>query len=57
VRTYFQYAHKDCYVDSSLDFDNSTTWCLQMAGRKDAQTILDIGPESVHKTLAEWYDD
>ena len=33
----------DCVVPNELDFNNSTTWCLQMAGRKDAQKYLDLG--------------
>ena len=57
-RYYFQWGeyHHDCHVDSSLDFYNSTTWCLQEAGRSDAKTMLEIGQASVHKSLDEWFE-
>ena len=32
-----------CYVPNDLDFNNSTTWCLQEAGRQDAKDALQIG--------------
>ena len=44
-----------CPGAGGLSFDNSTTWCLQEAGRADAKAMLDIGNENVSKTLDEWY--
>ena len=38
-RHYFQDNDK-CNVGNLLDFRNETTWCLQEAGRSDAQKIL-----------------
>ena len=35
IRYYFQLHNNTC-PGSSLDFDNSTTWCLQEKGRQDA---------------------
>jgi len=54
VRYYFQEAN-GCPGAGGLSFDNSTTWCLQEAGRADAKAMLDIGNENVSKTLDEWY--
>ena len=41
---------------SNLDFRNSTTWCLQEAGRRDAKTMLELGQPMIHEKLEEWYD-
>lgn len=41
-RYYFQESNS-CPGAGGLDFDNSTTWCLQEAGRADAQNMLNIG--------------
>lgn len=40
-----------------LDFNNSTTWCLQEAGRQQAKDILAIGQDAIHETLEDWFDD
>ena len=57
-RYYFQGNYDDyhgCVVPNDLDFNNSTTWCLQEAGRQDAKDMLEIGQENVHKSLEEWF--
>lgn len=56
-RLYFQEHDEGCNIKSVIDFDNSTTWCLQEAGRRDAKNYLDgVGGEG-QKTLQQWYDD
>lgn len=50
-RYYFQMHHLGCTVDNSLDFNNSTTWCLQLAGRRDAQDMLNLGQDQVKEGL------
>lgn len=49
--------HTHCPDNSQLDFNNSTTWCLQEAGRQDAKDMLDIGQDNIRKTLDEWLAD
>jgi len=56
MRYYFQ-EQSSCPGAGGLSFDNSTTWCLQEAGRADAKAMLEIGADQVHKTLEEWYSD
>ena len=56
MRYYFQESNS-CPGAGGLDFNNSTTWCLQEAGRADAKAMLNIGSENVQKTLEEWYND
>jgi hypothetical protein len=41
LRWYFQEKHS-CDINS-LNFDGDATWCLQEAGRNDAQTALALG--------------
>ena len=55
MRYYFQ-EQNSCPGAGGLSFDNSTTWCLQEAGRADAKAMLEIGPDNVHKSLEEWYN-
>merc|ERR1719242_575373 len=52
-RYYFQ-EWNNCPGQGGLEFNNSTTWCLQEAGRKDAQDMLNIGSDNISKTLEEW---
>ena len=54
-RYYFQEHNTGC-AGSSLDFTNSTTWCKQEAGRRDAKAMLEFGQDKIHKSLEEWYD-
>ena len=54
-RYYFQ-EWNNCEGQGGLSFDNSTTWCLQEAGRKDAKDMLSIGSDNVYKTLEQWQD-
>jgi len=56
MRYYFQ-ERNSCPGAGGLDFNNSTTWCLQEAGRADAKAMLDIGSDNVSKTLDEWHAD
>ena len=57
-RFYFQEHHTGCKGGiGGLDFRNTTTWCLQEAGRRDAKTMLGLGQENIRKTLDEWYDN
>ena len=56
IRYYFQ-ERTSCPGSGGLDFNNSTTWCLQEQGRTDAKAMLDIGSENVRDTLAEWRAD
>ena len=42
LRHYFQELN-DCPGAGGLSFDNSTTWCLQEAGRADAKAALEMG--------------
>ena len=39
-RYYFQ-DQDDCHVNNYLDFNNSTTWCLQEAGRAQAKEAIE----------------
>ena len=55
-RYYFIEDDNGCPGSSMLDFNNSTTWCLQEAGRKQAQDILNIGQEAIHASLDDWYN-
>ena len=55
MRYYFQENNK-CPDQGGLDFNNSTTWCLQEAGRADAEDFLNIGSKDVKFTLDEWYN-
>ena len=32
-----------CHNPNEINFSNSTTWCLQEAGREDAKDILEVG--------------
>ena len=52
IRYFFEFT-TDCPGDS-LDFDNSTTWCLQEQGRSDAQKAMQIGQENIHRSIEEW---
>ena len=56
VRYYFQERNL-CPGSGGLNFNNSTTWCLQQAGRDDAKNMLAIGSQNVSKTLDEWFHD
>ena len=55
-RYYFQEARHSC-PGVQLDFNNSTTWCLQEQGRTDAKDMLNLGQGNISKTLEEWYAD
>lgn len=39
---------------TELNFNNDTTWCLQMQGRADAKAMLEIGQEGIGMSLEEW---
>lgn len=56
ARYYFQ-ERNSCPGAGGLDFNNSTTWCLQEAGRADAKAMLDIGSDNISTTLNEWRQD
>ena len=56
MRYYFQEHNTGC-SGSELDFNNSTTWCLQEAGRRDAQNMLNIGQSNIRATLDDWVAD
>ena len=56
LRYYFQ-EHDGCPGQGGLDFNNSTTWCLQEMGRNDAKNMLEIGSDNVGKTLDDWLAD
>lgn len=53
LRYYFQ-EQNSCPGAGGLDFDSSTTDCLQEAGRSDAQNMLNIGSDNVKSTYDEW---
>lgn len=53
-RFYFQ-ERSPCPGSGGLDFNNSTTWCLQELGRQDAEDMLRIGQADIGQTLDEWY--
>ena len=58
VRYYFQERNTGCKGSlGGLNFNNSTTWCLQEAGRRDAQDMLTIGSEEIAKTFDEYMSD
>lgn len=54
LRYYFQEYNLGCGPYSELDFNNSTTWCLQEAGRREAQNMLGVGQDDVKRTLGDW---
>ena len=58
-RYYFEERNKHppagCPGDDN-DFRNSTTWCRQLQGRNDAKTMLEIGQNTIHESLEEWFD-
>lgn len=54
LRYYFQEFNLGCGPYSELDFNNSTTWCLQEAGRREAQNMLGVGQDNIKGTLREW---
>ena len=59
-RYYFQgaeFGYHGCVVPNDLDFNNSTTWCLQEAGRQDAKDMLEIGQDNINKSLEDWFKD
>lgn len=56
LRYYFQEHGTGC-SGSSLDFNNSTTWCLQEAGRRDAQNMLNVSQNNIRATLDDWNAD
>ena len=56
IRYWFE-DHTNCPDNSQLDFNNSTTWCLQEAGRKDAKDMLSIGQDNIRRTLDDWLAD
>ena len=39
-----------------LNFDGDYTWPLQEAGRRDAQTALELGQDKIQQRLGEWLD-
>jgi hypothetical protein len=55
-RYYFQ-ERNSCPGSGGLSFLNSTTWCLQEAGRSDAQAMLNIGQDNIRDTLKDWSND
>ena len=57
IRYYFQERNGCPDSMGGLDFNNSTTWCLQEAGRADAKAMLDIGSENIAKTFDEYQND
>ena len=54
-RYYFQEHNEGCGGNVN-DFRNSTTWCKQEAGRRDAKAMLEFGQDKMAKSLDEWYD-
>lgn len=54
VRFMFQETSTGCPPYSELDFSDATTWCLQEAGRTDAQTMLGLGQSNVKATFKEY---
>ena len=54
---YYLQEHRHTCPGSELDFNNSTTWCLQEQGRSDAKDMLGLGQDNISKTLNEWYTD
>jgi len=44
-------------VMSQLNFNGEDTWCLQEAGRRDAQQALTLGQEKINKAVNEWFAD
>lgn len=57
TRYYFEYDETVCPPNSELNFNNSTTWCMQELGRSDAQNALNQGQEMINKSLDEWLED
>jgi len=51
VRYMFQEHGTGCPPYSELDFSDATTWCLQQAGRTDAQVMLGLGQENIKGSL------
>lgn len=56
-RFYFQELDKTCGNSHLLDFDGDYTWCLQEAGRQDAQMALEIGQELILYLMEIWEAD
>ena len=56
-RYLFQMQNVTCPEDSAIDSRNSTTWCLQEAGRRDAKTMLNLGQDKITAALKEWFDE
>ena len=46
-----------CYPMSQLNFNGEDTWCLQEAGRRNAQDALSLGQEKIGKAVNEWFAD
>jgi len=63
LRYYFQETDDNysistgCPPYSELDFSDTTTWCLQQAGRRDAMTMLGLGQEHIGPTFKTWLND
>lgn len=55
-RYYFQERIKTCANTHLLDFDGDYTWCLQEAGRSDAEAALTIGQDKIHELMNEWFE-
>lgn len=54
IRYFFQEHNTGCNNPSELDFEPENTWCLQQAGRRDAQTMLGLGQTKIRSSLKEW---
>ena len=53
----FYETNTGCEPYSELDFGDQTTWCLQEAGRREAQTMLGLGSENIGSTFRTWLKD
>lgn len=66
IRSYFAETTDDYAIStgcpyvgakSELDFSSDYTWCLQQAGRRDAQTMLGLGQENIVPAWKNWLKD
>lgn len=56
VRYFFKESNTGCSM-SQLNFNGEDTWCLQAAGRRDAQNALALGQEKIKISVNEWFAD
>ena len=56
IRYFFKESNTGCSL-SQLNFNGDATWCLQEAGRRDAQKQLALGQDKINQAVNEWFAD